>query len=110
MKVALPNGVPWTRPDPEVLGEDEPGHWFSGRFAQQEKAPRRFESLQNALAAALRLSPEDPLVTQAMAELALGLTIRIAGTQYTRISDVSVAITEPGGETQFLNLDSGKVR
>src|SRR5437879_3139706 len=108
MKLPLPAGVPWTRPEPDGLGPDEPGHWFSGRVKQQEVAARRFTALQGVLANALKHTPEDPLVTQAIAEIALGLTIRVEAWQYTRISDITLAITEPSGETQFLNLDTGK--
>jgi sulfate adenylyltransferase subunit 1 (EFTu-like GTPase family) len=50
------------------------------------------------------------LAIRAVAEVAIGITIEIAYLQFTRISDSSVAITDRGGETQFLNLDTGAYR
>jgi hypothetical protein len=108
--VSPPSDVPWTRPTPSSLGgEDEsPGHWYSGRGDQQEKAPKRFASLQHQLATALSLDQDDHRVTLAVAEVALGATIRIGQEQYTKISDSSLAITDAAGETRFLNLDTGE--
>src|SRR5262249_2252069 len=112
MRVPLPAGVPWKRPSPAALGGsgEPPGHWFAGRGGNQERGPQRFASLQAVLARALALDPEAPLVTQAMAEVALGVTIQIDGAQYTRISDAALAITDQAGETTFLNLETGEQR
>jgi hypothetical protein len=59
----------------------------------------------------LKLPIDHPLVIRAVAEIALGVTIEIGGWMFSRISDTSVAISEPGDrETYFINLDTGTQR
>jgi hypothetical protein len=102
------SSVPWSRP---TFGKDEPpGAWFTGRAERQEKGPLRFDVLQRRLATALGCHPDDPLAIRAVAEVAIGITIEIRYLQFTRISHSSVAITDRGGEIQFLNLDTGEYR
>jgi hypothetical protein len=50
------------------------------------------------------------ICTVESADVWQGGAIEIAYLQFTRISDGSVAITDRGGETQFLNLDTGAYR
>lgn len=100
--------APWRRP---VFGKTEPANaWFTGRAERQEKGPLRFDVLQRRLAVALDRHPDDPLVIRAVAEVAVGITIEIGGVEFTRVSDGSIAITDSGGTTQFLDLDTGRYR
>jgi hypothetical protein len=104
----MSSSVPWNRP---TFGRDEPPNaWFTGRAERQARGPLRFDVLQRRLATALGLHPDDPLVIRAVAEVSIGITIEVAYLEFTRISDNSVAITDRGGETQFLNLDTGEYR
>ncbi|HXH82020.1 MAG TPA: hypothetical protein VNN07_03730 [Candidatus Tectomicrobia bacterium] len=61
--------------------EDEPSNaWYAGRAERHEKGPRRFEVLQRRLAVALGRHPDDPDVIRALAEVAIGITIKIGPT------------------------------
>jgi hypothetical protein len=62
--------------------------------------------LKRRLAHALACNPEDPLVTEAVAEVAMGVTIRVGNLEFSRISDSSLAITDLAGEVVFLDLDA----
>jgi hypothetical protein len=63
--------------------------------------------LTETMAHALGRSADDSLVLEAVIDVALGMTIRLEGFQYSKISDTTLAITDPTGETQLLDLDSG---
>jgi len=103
----LPSKVPWTRPDPAEI-PDAPGHWFSGLARRQRLAPRIFDRLCALIAAQFELSDGDPLVAQAVAELALGMTIEHAGLRYAVLAvdgvPASLAITDQTPETMFEDL------
>jgi len=101
-------GVPWRHP--QFSGSEPPNAWFTGRAERQTKGPLRLQILQRRLATALNTHPDDALVTRAAAEIAIGMTLEIGGLQFTRVSDSSVAITGAGGDTQFLDLDTGERR
>jgi hypothetical protein len=101
-----PEDVPWRRPSFEA--QEPPGQWWTGRAARQEAALRRLKVLQDRLAAGLNRPSDDPIVLRAAAEIGMGATIEIDGWRFTKISDASVAISEPADrETYFLNLDAG---
>lgn len=97
--------MPWERPE---FDEDEPGgHWFSGRANRQVLGPIRFNSLQTALASALEMDRDSPQVIRAVAEVAVGITVRTEYLEFTLISERSLAVTDRSGETTFLDLNTG---
>jgi hypothetical protein len=77
---------------------------------RQERGLKRLDVLTERLAHALGRNRNDPLVVQAVSEVAMGITIEIQGWTYSKISDASLAIKDQPGETQFIDVDTGAVR